>query len=85
MKNYLTHLVCIIVLALISVTYFYPVLSGKSIQQSDISQFKGMSKQIVDHREEFNEEPYWLDNAFLGMPCLRLHEKSVKIPKNSWR
>jgi len=34
MKNYLTHLVCIIVLALISVTYFYPVLSGKSIQQS---------------------------------------------------
>lgn len=77
MKNYLTHLVCIIVLALISVTYFYPVLSGKSIQQSDISQFKGMSKQIVDHREEFNEEPYWLDNAFLGMPS---YQVSAKYP-----
>ena len=77
MKNYLTHLVCILVLVLISVTYFYPVLSGKSIQQSDISQFKGMSKQIVDHRKEFNEEPYWLDNAFLGMPS---YQVSAKYP-----
>ncbi len=77
MKNYLTHLVCIVVLILISVTYFYPVLSNKSIQQSDISQFSGMSKQIVDHREKFNEEPYWLDNAFLGMPS---YQVSAKYP-----
>ena len=77
MKDYLTHLVCIVVLILISVTYFYPVLSNKSIQQSDISQFSGMSKQIVDHREKFNEEPYWLDNAFLGMPS---YQVSAKYP-----
>ena len=77
MKEYLTHLVCIVVLILISVTYFYPVLSNKSIQQSDISQFSGMSKQIVDHREKFNEEPYWLDNAFLGMPS---YQVSAKYP-----
>ena len=77
MKKYLTHIVCVIILALISVTYFYPVISGKSIQQSDISQFMGMSKQIVDHREEFNEEPYWLDNAFLGMPS---YQVSAKYP-----
>jgi len=77
MKEYLTHLVCIVVLILISVTYFYPVLSNKSIQQSDISQFSGMSKQIVDHRENFNEEPYWLDNAFLGMPS---YQVSAKYP-----
>ena len=77
MKDYLTHLICLITLAIISVTYFYPVLSNKSIQQSDISQFKGMSKQIVDHRESFNEEPYWLDNAFLGMPS---YQVSAKYP-----
>jgi len=77
MKDFLTHLVCIVILTLISVTYFYPVLSNKSIQQSDISQFKGMSKQIVDHREDFNEEPYWLDNAFLGMPS---YQVSAKYP-----
>ena len=77
MKDYLTHLVCVLILTLISVTYFYPVLSNKSIQQSDISQFSGMSKQIVDHRESFNEEPYWLDNAFLGMPS---YQVSAKYP-----
>ncbi|MBT7574107.1 MAG: YfhO family protein [Flavobacteriaceae bacterium] len=77
MKDYLTHLVCVLILTLISVTYFYPVLSNKSIQQSDISQFLGMSKQIVDHRENFNEEPYWLDNAFLGMPS---YQVSAKYP-----
>ena len=31
-----------------------------------------MSKQIVDHRDKFNEEPYWLDNAFLGMPSFQV-------------
>ena len=77
MKNTLTHLVSVVFLAIISVAYFYPVLSGKSIQQSDISQFMGMSKQIVDHREKYDEDPYWLDNAFLGMPS---YQVSAKYP-----
>ena len=75
MKTYLNHFICVAILGVISVVYFYPILSGKSIQQSDISQFSGMSKQIVDHREEFNEEPFWLDNAFLGMPSFQVSAK----------
>ena len=71
-RNIIPHLICIVFLALLSVAYFYPVLLNKGIEQSDISQFTGMSKQIVDHREEFNEEPYWLDNAFLGMPSFQV-------------
>ncbi len=57
---------------LISLIYFKPVLSGKKIKQSDIDQFSGMSRQIVEHRENFDEEPYWLDNAFLGMPTYQV-------------
>ena len=71
-RNIVPHLICIVFLALLSLAYFYPVLLNKGIEQSDISQFTGMSKQIVDHREEFNEEPYWLDNAFLGMPSFQV-------------
>ena len=71
-KNIVPHVLCIIFLASLSLTYFYPVLSNKAILQSDISQFSGMSKQIVDHRIEFDEEPYWLDNAFLGMPSFQV-------------
>ena len=31
-----------------------------------------MAKQIVDHREEFNEDPFWIDNAFVGMPSYQV-------------
>lgn len=75
MKTYLNHFICVAILGIVSVVYFYPIIYGKSIQQSDISQFLGMSKQIVDHREEFNEEPFWLDNAFLGMPSFQVSAK----------
>ncbi len=71
-RNIIPHFICITFLALISVTYFYPVLFNKGIEQSDISQFTGMSKQIVEHRQKFDEEPYWLDNAFLGMPSFQV-------------
>ena len=53
MKDYLTHLICLITLAIISVTYFYPVLSNKSIQQSDISQFKGNVKTNCRSQRKF--------------------------------
>ena len=36
-----------------------------------------MSRQIVEHRDNFDEEPYWLDNAFLGMPT---YQVAVKYP-----
>ena len=59
-KNYLNkvffiNLLFIGLFAIISVTYFYPLLSGKQIKQSDIDQFAGMSKQIVDHRSQYND------------------------------
>ena len=71
-RNIIPHVICIFFLLMLSLAYFYPVLLGKGLEQSDISQFTGMSKQIVDHRENFNEEPYWLDNAFLGMPSFQV-------------
>ena len=71
-KGFLINLLFIGLFAIISVIYFYPLLSGKQIKQSDIDQFSGMSKQIVDHRSQYNEEPFWLDNAFLGMPSYQV-------------
>ena len=55
--------------------YFYPLLSGKAIVQSDIQQFRGMSRQVVEHRADFDEEPYWIDNAFGGMPTYQITSK----------
>jgi len=58
--------------ALLSMAYFYPLLNGKVIVQSDIQQFQGMQRQVVEHRAEYDEEPYWADNAFGGMPTYQI-------------
>ncbi len=57
-----------VIFIFVSVAYFSPVLEGKKIQQSDITQFIGSSKEIVDFRKEHNQEPYWTNTSFGGMP-----------------
>ena len=57
-----------VIFIFISIAYFSPVLEGKKIQQSDITQFIGSSKEIVDFRKEYNQEPYWTNSSFGGMP-----------------
>jgi len=62
--------VAIFILA--SITYFHPVLKGQKIQQSDITQFKGMVKEINDFRADKNTEPYWTGASFSGMPSYQI-------------
>jgi hypothetical protein len=60
----------VVIFLFISLAYFVPdVLEGKKIQQHDIVQFKGMSKEIVDHRAKYDEEPLWTNSMFGGMPA----------------
>lgn len=72
LKKFLPFAIAIIVFAIASVLYFNPVLSGKQIKQSDITQFIGMSKDVKEYRAKKGEEPYWLDNAFSGMPAYQV-------------
>ena len=67
-KEITPYLISIIIFAFVAVAYFSPVLQGKKIQQSDITQFIGSSKEIKDFRKENNEEPYWTNTSFGGMP-----------------
>ena len=66
------HALVTVLFAIISLAYFYPLLSNKYLEQSDIVQYKGMQRQILEHRAEFDEEPYWIDNAFVGMPTYQI-------------
>lgn len=71
-KNSIPHVLSAAFFALLSMAYFYPLLSGKVIVQSDIQQFQGMQRQVVEHRADYDEEPYWADNAFGGMPTYQI-------------
>ncbi|HPE42874.1 MAG TPA: hypothetical protein PKV88_02240 [Bacteroidales bacterium] len=53
----------------ITIAYFNPLLEGKRLEQHDIAMWKGMSKEIVDFREETGEEPLWTNAMFGGMPA----------------
>ncbi|MCI4443688.1 MAG: YfhO family protein [Lentimicrobium sp.] len=59
----------------ISLIYFYPVLQGKQILQSDIAQYTGMAKEQNDFRASEHQEPYWTNSAFGGMPTYQLGAK----------
>ena len=63
-KKILPYIIAILTFTIVSLTYFFPVLKGEMLSQSDINQFKGSSKEIVEHRIEFEEEPYWTNRTF---------------------
>ena len=72
LKNCLPHLIMVILFVVASLSYFYPVLQGKQIYQSDIILYSGMAKQQNDFREQAGEETYWTNSAFGGMPTYQL-------------
>ena len=72
LKKTLPYVSAILVFVIASLLYFSPVLKGQKLNQSDITQFRGMSKEIVDYRAEKGEEPYWTGAAFSGMPAYQV-------------
>lgn len=55
-----------------SLVYFYPVLQGKALYQSDIALYKGMANERDTFKENTGEESYWTNSAFGGMPTYQL-------------
>ena len=74
-KDLLIHIYVIIGFMLGSILFYHPLLQGKKLFQSDISQYEGMSRQIKENREKHDKEIYWIDNAFGGMPTYQLGAK----------
>jgi len=69
----------ILIFLAISYMYFTPVLDGKKLITHDTSVWKASSKEIFDHRAEFDEEPLWTNSMFGGMPSYQI---SVNYPGN---
>ena len=73
LKKALPHVIIIAAYLIITIAYFEPVvLGGKQLRQGDVTNFKGMSKEIVDYRKQFHEEPLWTNRMFGGMPAFQI-------------
>ncbi|MFO7823873.1 MAG: YfhO family protein [Cyclobacterium sp.] len=70
----LPHFLAILSFYLIVIIYFSPIVfEGKMIFQSDILQWEGSAKELLEHRARTGEEALWTNSMFSGMPAYLIH------------
>jgi hypothetical protein len=74
-KTLIPYVVAVLLFLALSLVFLSPLLEGKVLRQDDTIRFKGMSKEIVDFREETGEEPLWTNSMFGGMPAYQISTK----------
>ena len=72
LKYFFIHFFVVVFFIVAALAYFSPVLQGKIIYQHDIVQYTGMAKEQNDFRKKTDQEPYWTNSAFGGMPTYQL-------------
>ncbi|MBW6536691.1 MAG: hypothetical protein K0B11_16915, partial [Mariniphaga sp.] len=81
-RKLLTNLGIFLFFIVLAYAYMFPLLESKTLEMDDIMHFKGMSKELVDYREETGEEAVWTNSMFGGMPGYMI---SVIYPGNLGR
>ena len=76
MKKFIPHFIAIGIFIAISAIYFSPVFEGKILSAHDIDTWKGMSKEVRDHRADTGEEALWTKKMFSGMPAYQISTRS---------
>ena len=71
-KKMLPYLAAVLIFLVITIVYFSPLLEGKQVLQSDIMNYKGAAKEIIDFREKTGTEPLWTNSMFGGMPAYQI-------------
>ncbi|MCC8035183.1 MAG: DUF4133 domain-containing protein, partial [Rikenellaceae bacterium] len=80
-KRWLAYPVAFAAFLLTAALYFFPQYSGREISMHDMTQYEGMSREIVDHREQYGEDPQWTGAMFGGMPAelINMHVDSPVV------
>ncbi len=71
-KKFLPHIIAILIFLAVSAIYFSPILEGLELRQSDMSNFKGMSKELADYKEATGKGASWTNSLFGGMPSYQI-------------
>lgn len=79
MKKYVPHLVAVAAFLLLTFLFFAPLFGGKELQQHDVKQWEGMSKEITDFYKKTGKQALWTNSMFAGMPAYQI---SVLYPAN---
>ena len=71
-KANLMHFIAVAIFLLCSIIYCKPALEGKVLQQSDISQWKGMAQETLTAGTKYGQNPLWTNSMFGGMPTYQI-------------
>ena len=75
-KEILYHFLSIVLFLSITVYLFNPIFfEDKIVNQHDIEQWKGSSKEVKNFREKTGDEPLWTNSMFSGMPAYLIDVK----------
>ena len=70
LKKILPYIIAIVAFIVVAYAYTPEVFSGKVVNQSDISSWKGMAQEIVSWNESHpGERALWTNSMFGGMPA----------------
>lgn len=72
LKAIYPYILHILVILIVNIFYFFPQFEGKVVNQGDIIQYKGMSKEAMDFQEKTGETVLWTNSMFGGMPTYQL-------------
>ncbi|MEY3873344.1 MAG: hypothetical protein RL363_65, partial [Bacteroidota bacterium] len=67
-KSLLPHIIAVVIFAIVAIVYARPALEGKVLQQSDITQWKGMAQDAFQFKDKYGHFPLWSNSMFGGMP-----------------
>ena len=71
-KSALPHIIAVAIFAIVAIIYCKPALEGKVLQQSDITQWKGMAQDAMVYAEKNGQHPLWTNSMFGGMPTYQI-------------
>ncbi len=71
-KAFLPHIIAILIFLVLSIFYCKPALDGKVVEQHDVQQWHGMSRQSFVFKEKTGHFPLWTNSMFGGMPAYQV-------------
>src|SRR6476661_2919200 len=82
LKKLLPHIIAIVLFLIVAILYCRPVLQGKVLQQSDVTQWKAMAQNSFQYKETHGHFPLWTTSMFSGMPAyqIAMDQKTILSP-----
>src|SRR5688572_11827481 len=81
-KKLIPHAVAVLIFLVVAFIYCKPVIEGKVVSQSDVTQWKGSAQQSLEYANTHDGVyPLWTNSMFSGMPTFQItYSANNKVP-----